>query len=144
MGLFQDALSRFNRAVKSYGGDAAFMRAAVSGAANVIVADGEVDEEEIESALVGMRASPNLERAYDTLTLEQELYEALARAELRAGRMENLGFLSAIADRPLEQRRNLFLIAADVADRGGITDTEHKALDEIARALAVDKAALLA
>ncbi len=143
MGFFQDALIRFNRAVKSFAGDAVFMQAAVAAAANVIVADGETDEEEIESALVSMRANPLLERSYDTLTLEKELYEALARAELRAGRLENLRLIAAIEDRPIEHRQHVFLIAADVADKGGITDTEHRMLEEIAKALDVDKVALL-
>lgn len=144
MGFFQDALIRFNRAVKSLAGDAVFMQAAVAAAANIIVADGETDEEEIESALVSMRANPLLEKSYDTLTLEKELYEALARAELRAGRLENLRLIAAIEDRPIEHRQHVFLIAADVADKGGITETEHKVLDEIARVLDVEKVALLA
>ena len=144
MGFFQDALLRFNRAVMSYAGDGVFMQGAVAAAANVIVADGDVDEDEIESALVGMRANPILEKSYDTLTLEKELYEAIARAELRAGRMENLRLVAALADRPIEQRQDILLIAADVADKGGVTASEHTVLDELAQALSVDKAALLA
>ena len=143
MGFLQDALVRLNRVVQSFAGDSTFMAAAVAAAANVIVADGDTDEEEIEAALASMRANPILEKSYDTLALEKELYEALARAELRAGRLENLQLLRAIGDRPLEDRQHVFLIAADVADKGGVTETEHKALDEIAKALDVDKAALL-
>lgn len=143
MGFFQDALVRFNQVVMSFAGDAVFMQAAVAASANVIVADGETDEEEIETALAGMRANPILGKSYDTLALERELYEALARAEMRAGRAENMQLVSAIADRPLEHRRHVFLIAADVADKGGITQSEHKVLDEIAGALSVDKNGLL-
>lgn len=143
MGFFQDALVRLNRAVMSYAGDAAFMQAAVSAAANVIVADSDTDEEEIEAALVGLRANPILEKSYDTLALEKALFEALARAELRAGRLENLQHVAAIADRPIEHRQHVFLIAADVADEGGIREAEHRVLDEVAAALGVDKAALL-
>ena len=69
MGFFQDALVRFNRVVMSYAGDTVFMQAAVSAAANVIVADGDTDDEEIEAALVSMRANPILEKSYDTLAL---------------------------------------------------------------------------
>ena len=50
---------------------------------------------------------------------------------------------AAIAGRPIEQRQDVFLIAADVADLGGISEVEHKALDEIATSLEVEKAALL-
>lgn len=143
MSIFQDAVLRFGRTIMSYAGDAVFLQAAVSAAANVIVADGDVAEEEIETAITGIRANPILERSYDTLRIEQELYEAIARAKTRAGRLENLRLAGAIADRPVDQRQDVFLIGADVADFDGISDVEHKALDEIAGALHVDKPALL-
>ncbi|MGV7032904.1 tellurite resistance TerB family protein [Methylobacterium symbioticum] len=143
MSILQDAILRFGRTIMSYAGDAVFLQAAVSAAANVIVADGDIAEEEIESAITGMRANPILEKSYDTLRIEQELYEAIARAKTRAGRLENLRHAQAIADRPIEQRQDVFLIAADVADYGGISEIEHKALDEIGAALQVDKTTLL-
>lgn len=143
MSIFQDAILRFGRTIMSYAGDAVFLEAAVSAAANVTIADGEVDEEEVEAAIAGMRANPILQKSYDTLRIEQELYEGIARARTRAGRVENLRFCEAVADRALSQRQDIFLIAADVADFGGISAVEHKALDEIAAALKLDKAALL-
>lgn len=143
MSIFQDAVLRFGRTIMSYAGDAVFLQAAVSSAANVIVADGDVAEEEIETAITGIRANPILERSYDTLRVEQELYEAIARAKTRAGRLENLRLVGAIADRPVDQRQDVFLIGADVADFGGISAVEHKALEEIAGSLHVDKTALL-
>lgn len=143
MSIFQDAILRFGRTIMSYAGDAVFLQAAVSSAANVIVADGDVGEEEIESAITGIRANPILEKSYDTLRVEQELYEAIARAKTRAGRIENLRHVGAdqehvlaLLDRPLRD-------GADVADIDGISAVEHKALDEIAAALQVDKSALL-
>lgn len=143
MSIFQDAILRFGRTIMSYAGDALFLQAAVSAAANVTVADGDVDEEEVESAIVGMRANPILQKSYNTLRIEQELYEGIARAKTRAGRIENLRHVASIAERPIVQRQDVFLIAADVADFGGISAVEHKALDEIAAALQVDKPALL-
>ena len=41
MSIFQDAILRFGRTIMSYAGDAVFLQAAVSAAANVIVADGD-------------------------------------------------------------------------------------------------------
>jgi tellurite resistance protein len=143
MSIFQNAILRFGRTIMSYAGDAVFLEAAVSAAANVTLADGEIDEEEIESAITGMRANPILEKSYDTLRIEQALYEGIARAKTRAGRIENIRLVEAIVDRPMTQRQDVSLIAADVADFGGISEVEHKVLDEIARALKVDKAALL-
>ena len=143
MGVFQDFVGRFSQTMGAYLGDRALMEAAVSASANVILADYEIDEEEIEVALAGMRANPILERGYDTLKLEAELFEGIARARTRAGRAENLRFVAAIAERELAQRTSVFLIAADVADQAGISEPEHAALAEIAAALGVDKDALL-
>ncbi|GJD30564.1 hypothetical protein PMNALOAF_1811 [Methylobacterium adhaesivum] len=144
MSLFQDLVGRFTRGVGAYVGDRALMQAAVSAAANVILADSEIDEEEIETALAGMRANPILEKGYDTLKLEAELFEGLDRARTRAGRAENLRHVAAIAGREAAQREAVFLIAADVADQAGISAVEHAALAEIATALSVDKDHLLA
>lgn len=144
MGLFHDIASRIAHSITALTGDRVLMQAMVAAASNVIVADGEVDNEEIEAALAGMRANPILEKAYGTLTLEGELFEAIDRARSRTGRAENLHLVAAIADRAVEQRNSAFLIAADVADYEGISEVEHRALDEIAATLGVDKAALLA
>ncbi|MEH3145391.1 MAG: tellurite resistance TerB family protein [Methylobacterium frigidaeris] len=143
MGFVQDTFSRFRQTVAAYAGDEALMQAAVSASANVIVADGEVAGEEFETALAGMRADPVLEKGYDTLMLEEELYVAIGRARSRAGRMQNLHLIEAVAGRPREQRQSVFLIAADVADHEGISPVEHKALGEVAAALGLDMAALL-
>lgn len=136
-------LTRFRQTVTAYTGDEALMQAGVSAAANVIVADGEVAGEEFETALTGVMASPILEKGYDVLMLEEALYDAIGRARTRAGRVENLRRVAAIAGRPAEQREGVFLVAVDVADHGGIAEIEHAALREIAAALLVDKAALL-
>lgn len=144
MGLLQDLAGRIADGIAALTGDRVLMQAMVAAAANVIVADGEVDDEEIEAALAGMRANPVLEKAYGTLTLEGELFEGIERARSRTGRAENLHRVAAIADRAVEQRNSAFLIAADVADQAGISEIEHRALDEIAAALTVDKTALLA
>lgn len=144
MGVFQDFVGRFSQTMTSYIGDRALMEAAVSAAANVILADYEIDEEEIEVALAGMRANPILEKGYATLKLESELFEAIARARTRAGRAENLRLVTVLAERETAHRKAVFLIAADVADQAGISAVEHAALAEIAAALKVDKDALLA
>ncbi|KQU05515.1 Tellurite resistance protein TerB [Methylobacterium sp. Leaf469] len=143
MGLIQDLVGRFTQNVAAYVGDRVLMEAAVSAAANVILADSEIDEEEVETALAGMRANPILEKGYDTLKLEAELFEALERARTRAGRAENLQHVAGLVGREAGQREAVFLIAADVADQAGISAVEHRALAEIAAALSVDKDRLL-
>ena len=144
MGLLHDAVERFRTTLKAYAGDETLMQAAVSACANVAVADGELMTEEFETALEGMRANPILEKGYDALMLEHAFYEGLGRARTRAGRAENLVRIAAIAGRPEEQRRSVFLLAADVADHEGIGREEDAALAEVAGALSLDKAGLLA
>lgn len=139
MGIFQNLI----QAVTAYVGDKTLMNAAVSAAANVIVADSEVDEGEVEVALAAMRANPIIEKGYDTLMLEAELFDGIARARTRVGRVDNLSRVAAIADRSTEQRNSVFLIASDAADHEGISEVEHQALNEIAAALSVDKDVLL-
>lgn len=143
MSLLSDIFGHVGRTVTAYAGDKALMLAAVSAAANVIVADGEVASEEFDTALHGLRADPVLVKGYDALMLETELYEGIARARTRLGRAENLRHVAAVADRPMSQRENVFLIAADVADQDGISGIEANALGEIAIALQVDGEALL-
>ncbi|GJD36622.1 tellurite resistance TerB family protein [Methylobacterium aerolatum] len=144
MSLVTDFFARMTRAVTAYAGDETLMQAAVSAAANVIVADGEVAGEEFHTALTGVLASPIIEKGYDALMLERELYDAIGRARTRAGRVDNLRRVAALAERPADQRESVFLVAADVADHGGIAEIERVALAEIAAALGVDMAALLA
>ena len=143
MSLLHSILSRFSRDLAAYAGDDDLMQAAVSAASNVIVADGEMSGEEFEAALAGMKANPILEKGYDTLMLEAELYDGVARARTRAGRVENLRRIAVIAKRRADERHDVFLIAADVADHEGISGIEDRTLAEIADALRVDKAALL-
>jgi tellurite resistance protein len=144
MGLISETVERFRRTLTAYAGDENLMQAAVSACANVAVADGEVMSEEFDTALAGLRANPILEKGYDGLMLEHALYEGLGRARTRAGRSENLVRVALIADRPEEQRRTVFLLAADVADHESIGEKEQAALTEIAEALGVDGAGLLA
>jgi tellurite resistance protein len=143
MSLLRDLLGQVGRTVTAYVGDKALMLAAVSAAANVIVADGEVAGPEFDAALHGLSADPVLMKGYDALMLETELYEGIARARTRLGRAENLRNVTAIAVRPDSQRENVFLIAADVADQDGISNIEASALGEIAAALQVDGIGLL-
>lgn len=143
MNLVAGFFARVARAAAAYAGDETLMQAAVSAAANVIVADGEVAGDEFDTALTGVLASPIIEKGYDALMLEEALYEAIGRARTRAGRADNLRRVEALAGRPVDQREGVFLVAADVADHDGIVESEHVALAEIAAALIVDKSRLL-
>ncbi len=143
MSLVDQFLAQAARALGIYEGDEILIQAAVSAAANVIVADGEVAGEELQTALTDVLASQVIEKGYDLQSLDAALQDATIRARTRFGRDENLSRVEAIAGRPLEQRERIFLIAADVADHDGIADVEHTALAQIASALSVDRVRLL-
>ncbi|RZK93405.1 MAG: Tellurite resistance protein TerB, partial [Methylobacterium sp.] len=96
MNIFQDIVSRFSQTVTAYAGDKVLMQAMVSATANVMVADGEIASAEFDTALAGLQANPILEKGYDRLMLESELYDGIARARTRAGRAENLRRIAAI------------------------------------------------
>ena len=98
MGLLHAAIEQFRTTLKAYAGDETLMQAAVSACANVAVADGELMTAEFETALAGIRANPIIEKGYDSLMLEEELYDAIGRARTRAGRMQNMHFIEALAE----------------------------------------------
>jgi tellurite resistance protein len=143
LGRLQSMFGRVGETATAYAGDERLMQAFVAAAANVIVADGEVASQEFDAAIQGMRANPILEKGYDGHMLEEALYDAIGRARTRSGRIENVRRMAAIADRPLAQRHDVFLTAADVADFEGISAIEDRALAEIAATLDVDRTALL-
>lgn len=143
MSLVDQFLAQAARALGIYEGDEILIQAAVSAAANVIVADGEVAGEELQTALTDVLASQVIEKGYDLQSLDAALQDAIIRARTRFGRDDNLSRVEAIADRPTEQRERIFLIAADVADHEGIAEVEHTALAQIASALSVDGVRLL-
>ena len=142
MGFLQDLISRGQKAAKAYAGDATFLMGAAAAAAIVTRADGQVDEGEITAALEGLTANPLL-KTFPASKIEDVFTQALDRAKSRAGKIELQRSIAALAIRSLEERQDVFLIGADVADSDGIGAEERKVLDEIAKTLGLDAAKLL-
>ena len=144
MGILSNLVAQGKKTVASYNGDTVFLAAATSAAANVIYADGRVEDSELDAAISGMAANPILSASYSASKIEDALSQALARAKTRAGRMENRRFIEAVATRAIEMRQDVFLIGADVADAdGNMGDDERRVLDEVAKILSVDAGKLL-
>jgi tellurite resistance protein len=143
MSFLSNILSTAKKTINSYAGDAAFLKGVASAAANVTAADGSIDDNEIESAISGMQANPIVSASYSSSQIEEALNGALSRAKSRAGRMENKRFIEALMTRDVSVRQDVFLIAADVADQGGIGQEEHVVLNDIAKLLNVDGQKLL-
>jgi tellurite resistance protein len=143
MGFLSNLLSTAKTKINSYAGDASFLKGVASAAANVTAADGSIDDNEIESAISGMQANPIVSASYSSSQIEEALNGALSRAKSRAGRMENKRFIEALMTREVTVRQDVFLIAADVADQGGIGSEEQVVLNDIAKLLNVDGQKLL-
>ncbi len=123
--------------------DAALMDAAVAAAVHVIVADGEAAEAEFAVATDGLLERVDHEAQFEPGELTDRLHAAAVRARTRSGRIENLRHVSALAGRPMAERRAVFLLAADVADVEGTSGIEERALAEIAAALDVSRTGLI-
>jgi tellurite resistance protein len=143
MSFFKNILATATKTFNSYAGDSAFLKGVASAAANVTAADGSIDDSEIESAISGMQANPIVSASYSSSQIEEALNAALSRAKSRAGRMENKRNIEALMTRDVTVRQDIFLIAADVADQGGIGSEEQVVLNDIAKLLNVDGAKLL-
>jgi tellurite resistance protein len=134
---------RARATLSSYAGDTTFLKGVASAAANVTAADGSIDDNEIDSAISGMQSNPLVSTSYTSSQIEEALNAALSRAKSRAGRMENKRNIEALMTRDVSVRQDVFLIAADVADQGGIGPEEQVVLNDIAKLLNVDGAKLL-
>ncbi|KMO44840.1 hypothetical protein VQ03_01080 [Methylobacterium tarhaniae] len=145
MSMLQDVIARLRDTVTGFREDEPLMAAAVSAAALVITADGEIAQEEVNVALADLITEPTLHAKYQPSALAQQLGLAIERACTSDGRGANLAMVSAIVDRPIDERNNVLLIAIDVAiARQGINADEDKMLSQLADQLAVDKVALIA
>jgi len=141
--LFKTTAANALKSFRAKAGDTAFLNAAVAIAANVTAADGNIEQAEIDKAKKVILAHPAIEPAFNGKEIEAALNVALDRAETRNGRAVNAEAIEKVSGRDETDRKALFLIGADVADVGEIGDKEHAALQRIADALGVNKAALL-
>ncbi|WP_298962524.1 TerB family tellurite resistance protein [uncultured Methylobacterium sp.] len=141
--LFKTTAANALKSFRAKTGDTAFLNAAVAIAANVTAADGSIEQSEIDKSKKVILAHPAIEPAFNAKEIETALNTALDRAETRNGRATNAEAIEKMASRDEADRKALFLIGADVADVGEIGDKEHAALQRIADALGVNKAALL-
>jgi tellurite resistance protein len=137
--LYSDARSKLNR----YVGDDAFLKGVASAAANVTAADGVVEDAEVDAAIKGMQSNALVSASFNSTQISDAYGLALIRAKTRAGRMENKRNIEALVGRDATVRQDVFLIAADVADQGGIGTEETAVLMDIGGLLNLDAKKLL-
>jgi tellurite resistance protein len=144
MSLFKNFLASAQKTLTSYAGDKVFLNGVASAAANVTAADGSIDDSEIDAALSGMQANPIVSASYNSSQIEEALTAALTRAKTRAGRLENKRAIEALVTRDVNVRQDVFMVAADTADQGGIGNEERVVLSDIGKLLNLDAEKLLA
>jgi tellurite resistance protein len=143
MSFLKGLLDRGQAALTQFSGDTGALSGISAAAALVIAADGKIEDSEIEAAIGGMQGHKVLSASYTGSQIEDAVGKALRSAKTRAGKMELQRAIELLATRPAEIRQDVFLIAADVADDGGIGEDERKVLTTIAKLLNVDDKKLL-
>jgi tellurite resistance protein len=144
MSFFKKFIDQANKTLVSYTGDKAFLNGVASAAANVTAADGSIDDNEIDAAISGMQANPIVAASYTSSQIEEAFTAALTRAKTRAGRLDNKRAIEALVTRDVSVRQDVFMIAADTADQGGIGDQEKVVLLDIGKLINLDAEKLLA
>jgi tellurite resistance protein len=109
----------------------------------VTAADGVVEDSEVDAAIKGMQSNAIVSASFNSTQISDAYGLALIRAKTRAGRMENKRNIEALVTREVTVRQDVFLIAADVADDGGIGQQEMAVLMDIGGLLNLDAKKLL-
>ena len=143
MSFFSKVFATARETINNYAGDDAFLKGVASAAANVTAADGQIDDDEVDAAIKGMQSNSIVGASFNSTQINDAYGMALIRAKTRAGRMENKRYIETLVTRDATVRQDVFLIAADVADQGGIGDDEMKVLNDIAGLLNLDAKKLL-
>lgn len=147
MGFLSRMLDSAKKTVASYTGDAEFLLAAASAAANVVAADGTIEDAEVDAAIAGMMGNKILASSYAASKIEEEVGNAIQRAKTRAGRIQNQRHIEHMLTRDVELRQDILLIAADTTEGNSLHhlgEDEKKALEAIAKCLNLDANKLLA
>jgi tellurite resistance protein len=90
-----------------------------------------------------MQSNSIVSASFNSTQISDAYGLALIRAKTRAGRMENKRNIEALVARDATVRQDVFLIAADVADQGGIGPEEMVVLTGIGGLLNLDAKKLL-
>lgn len=109
-------------------------------AAYVAAADGTIDEDEIETAVLAVVNHPVLNEAFDSATIESTMTTMIGRAN--GGMAGKASLLKEVSDCKGKADATFVLaIAADVAAADGNTDeAEEKAIEKIGTRLGVSLA----
>jgi tellurite resistance protein TerB len=136
--MFAKLKQKFSGSVQKYSGRKDFLEAVCAAAALVAYADGSADDAEINSMKKAVLANAELSGAFDNRTIELTMETMLSRAE--GGRVGRSGLFKEIDDvaADADMAEVVLNTALDVADQGGIDDSEKAMLGKIATSLKLD------
>lgn len=138
-GLGKRLLGAVTREVQAdYTGNKDFLEAVCAASAFVAASEGGVDDQERRAATDNICANKTIGKCYPRGTVEDTFRKMVERTTSRSGRQELLRELDDMANQPQQLRDDVYCIALDVADAGGISDAEQSRLETIAQRLRVD------
>lgn len=137
MGIFSGIAGKLTGAAQKYSGKTDFLEAVCAASALVAAADGDIDDNEVASAIDAVKSNKVIAASFDARTIELTMDTMLGRAKGRVGRNELKKEIADIAKDP-DMAETVLLTALEVADAGGISDSEKKVLEQIAQSLRLD------
>lgn len=129
----------FSGSVAKVSGRTDFLEAVCAASALIAVADGEIEDSEVEATTKTILANKILSGAFDARTIENTADQMFNRA--KAGRSGRLGLYKEVDDiaSDAELAEIVFVTALDIAESDGqIEPEEQKVLDNLAQRLKVD------
>lgn len=139
MGIFSKITGKLTGAAQKFAGRTDFLEAVCAASALVAAADGSIDDNEVGAAVDSVKSNKTISAAFDARTIEATMDTMLGRAKGRVGRNELKKEIADIA-KDFEMAETVLLTALEVADDGGISDSEKRVLKDIAVSLGLDLA----
>ena len=138
-GIGKRIASAITREVQAdYTGNRDFLEAVCAASAFVAASDGDIDDQEKRAAIDNICANKTIGKCYSRNEVEDSFRKMAERVNSRSGRQELLREMDDIANQPTQMREDVYCIALDVADSGGISEAEAARLETISQRLRVD------
>lgn len=121
-------------AVNQFSGNKDFLEALCAGSALVAAADGQIDDDEYDTALDVIKNNTAISAAFGTGEIESVFGKMAPKTKTRSGKAELKEEIKQCIARDKTQAMGnaLIYVMLDVADNGGISPEEEKVMREIA------------
>lgn len=138
--MFGKLKEKLTGKLNKYSGRKDFLEAVCASCALVAAADGDIDDKEVDQTIKAITSNANLSAAFPQREIENTADAMLKRAQ--GGRVGRSGLYKEIGDirHDTEMAEVVLLSALDVADNGGISDSERAVLAKIAAELGLNLA----